>query len=276
MASLKNRDLTPEERAARLENRDLTPVWGALAEPTRREILDLLKDGPRTLGQLAEQFPVSRFAIRKHLNILEAAHLVVVRWQGRERWNFLNVIPIQTIYERWVTPYHQIWADRLFNLKQEIEGHIMTGSAVPLMVEQVELEIAIAAPPSAVWRALVDRTEAWWPRDFYTGPAKGFHIEARIGGRVFEDWGDGAGVIWYHVFGMKPEVSLDLQGAMGVPFGPAMTLLHLELAVHDSGTLLKVSDSTLGRGGGRNEKLEGWRQVFSDGLKTFVEQPAGH
>ena len=53
-APMKNRDLTPEQRAARLENRDLTPVWGALADPTRREILDLLKDGPRTLGQLAE------------------------------------------------------------------------------------------------------------------------------------------------------------------------------------------------------------------------------
>jgi DNA-binding transcriptional ArsR family regulator len=271
---MKIRDLTPE--ALGLENRDLTPVWGALADPTRREILDLLKDGPRTLGQLAGRFPVSRFAIRKHLNILEAAHLVVVRWQGRERWNFLNVIPIQTIYERWVTPYHQLWAERLSNLKQEIEGDVMTGSAVPLMLERVELEIAIAAAPSRVWRALVDRTEAWWPRDFYTGPAKGFHIEARIGGRVFEDWGDGAGVIWYHVFAMKPEVSLDLQGAMGVPFGPAMTLLHLELAAHDSGTLLKVSDSTLGRGGGRDEKLEGWRVVFSDGLKTFVEQPADH
>ena len=83
---------------------------GALADTTRREIL-AGKDGPRTLGQLAEQFPVSRFAIRKHLNIPRRA-LVVVRWQGRERWNFLNVIPIQTIYEGG-DAVPRIWADRL-------------------------------------------------------------------------------------------------------------------------------------------------------------------
>ena len=200
----------------------------------------------------------------------------MVRWQGRERWNFLNVIPIQTVYERWVTPYQRIWADRLFNLKTEIEGTRHDGIVRASDGRAGRARDRDCRAAAAVWRALVDRTEAWWPRDFYTGPAKGFHIEARIGGRVFEDWGDGAGVIWYHVFGMKPEVSLDLQGAMGVPFGPAMTLLHLELAVHDSGTLLQVSDSTLGRGGGRDEKLEGWRQVFGDGLKTFVEQPTGH
>lgn len=267
------RDLTPNAESGGIEIRDLTPVWGALADPTRRAILNLLKDGPLTLGQLADVFPVSRFAIRKHLNILESAHLVLVRWHGRERWNFLNVVPLQTVYERWVTPYQRIWAAKLTTLRDDIEGVAMTGSSMPLVLERVELEIPIAARPATVWQALVDRTTLWWPRHFYTGPATGFHIEPRIGGRVYEDWGNGAGVIWYHVFGMNPEVSLDLQGAMGVPYGPALTLLHVELAGDDDGTVLTISDSTLGRGGGRDQKIDGWRQVFSGGLKMFVEQP---
>ena len=251
---------------------DPDQVWGALSDPTRRAILDLLKAGPRTLGDLTAQFPTSRFAIRKHLNVLQAAHLVLVRWQGRERWNFLNVMPLQTVYERWVTPYQRLWAGRLSTVKKEIEGgNAMTGSSAALTLDRVELEIPIAADRAVVWRALTEETTFWWPRDFYTGPAQGFHLEARIGGKVFEDWGNGAGVIWYHVFGMNPGVSLDLQGAMGVPYGPALTLLHLELETRDGVTLLKVSDSTVGAGGGSQAKIEGWQQVFRDGLKRHVE-----
>jgi DNA-binding transcriptional ArsR family regulator len=143
-----DRDLTPGPEGD-VEIRDLTPVWGALADPTRRAILDLLQDGPKTLGQLADQFPVSRFAIRKHLNILESADLVLVRWQGLERWNFLNVVPLQTVYERWVTPCQRLWSYRLTALKDDPEGAVMTGSSsVPLTLERVELESPSPATPA--------------------------------------------------------------------------------------------------------------------------------
>jgi DNA-binding transcriptional ArsR family regulator len=85
--------------------RDLDPVWKALAEPHRRSILDRLRDGPKTTGELVRPFDLSRFAVMKHLRVLERAALVVVRRRGRERWNYLNPVPIQTIYERWITPY---------------------------------------------------------------------------------------------------------------------------------------------------------------------------
>ena len=134
-------------------------VWSALADPTRREILDLLKDGPRTSGELARHFPTSRFAIRKHLNILEAAHLVIVRWHGRERWNHLNVTPIQSVYQRWVTPYQRIWAERLSQLKSNLEGdHDMPPGPAAIQLERIELEIPIAAAPPVVWRALLEDT----------------------------------------------------------------------------------------------------------------------
>ena len=149
----------------------------------------------------------------------------------------------------------------------------MTTAAMATTVARVEMEIEISATPGEVWQALVRDTSFWWPKDFYTGPAKGFHIEPRLGGRVFEDWGDGNGVIWYTVFGVNPGVSLDLQGCMAVPYGPALTLLHLDLAPRGSGTRLALSDSTIGAAGheGTEEKTKGWQQVFGAGLKAFVE-----
>jgi DNA-binding transcriptional ArsR family regulator len=253
---------------------NLTPLWRALADPTRRRILDLLRDRPYTTGELTAQFPTSRFAVMKHLGILHAADLVVIRRHGRERWNHLNAIPLQRMYDRWVKPYHAMWADKLTQLQAHIEGDAMPAAAVASTVEQVELEIAIAAPVGRVWNALIDETTFWWPKAFYTSPnAKGFHIEPRLGGKMFEDWGDGAGVIWYDVFAINPPHSIDLKGCMAVPYGPAHTLLHLELAASGAGTILKLSDSTIGlpKDCGTS-KIDGWKQLFEDSLKSYVEQ----
>jgi len=247
-------------------------VWSALADPTRRAILDLLREKPRTLGELAGRFPSSRFAIRKHLNVLEAARLVVVHWHGRERWNHLNVIPLQQVYERWVTPYREVWAHRMVKLKKHVEGdREMRDTAKAATLTHVELEIDIEASPAKVWSSLTQETTDWWPKEFYTGPAKGFHLEARIGGRLYEDWGGGGGVIWYQVFALNPGVSLDLQGNLAVPFGPGISILHLEVAPQGHGTRLMIRDSTIGTAADHKVKEMGWREVFGDGLKRFVE-----
>ncbi|MDZ4723731.1 MAG: helix-turn-helix domain-containing protein [candidate division Zixibacteria bacterium] len=97
-------------------------IWKALADPTRRELLDLLKDGPQTTGELIEYFPVfSRCTIMKHLGILVDAKLVVVRREGRYRWNYLNAVPIQQIYERWMSPYVGTMASSMLKLKKKLE-----------------------------------------------------------------------------------------------------------------------------------------------------------
>ena len=78
-------------------------VWRALADPTRRAILDRLAERPRTTGELVETFDsLCRTAVMKHLDVLVDAELVLVRRQGRQRWNHLNPIPIQRVCERWV------------------------------------------------------------------------------------------------------------------------------------------------------------------------------
>jgi DNA-binding transcriptional ArsR family regulator len=85
---------------------DLDQIWKALADPTRRTILDLLRTGPRPTTDIVERFPdLSRFAVMKHLDVLRQAALVITREEGRRRINALNAVPIRQIYERWVSNY---------------------------------------------------------------------------------------------------------------------------------------------------------------------------
>ena len=105
-----------------LQQEDLETVWRALSNPIRRRILDMLREKPRTTGDLAERFPDhSRFAVMQHLGVLEEGGLIVVRRRGRERFNFLNPVPIQQIYDRWVSKYQQPWAAGLTALKADLE-----------------------------------------------------------------------------------------------------------------------------------------------------------
>lgn len=101
---------------------DLDDVWRALSNPVRRRILDMLADGPLTTGNVADGFPeLSRFAVMQHLKVLEEADLVVPHRSGRERHNYLNPVPVQRIYERWVSRYMRPWTDALTSLKHELE-----------------------------------------------------------------------------------------------------------------------------------------------------------
>lgn len=105
-----------------IENDD-DAVWRALADPTRRRILDQLRRGPLTTGALADQFPVSRFAVMKHLKVLVEAGLVLIERRGRERYNRLNAVPIRAIYRRWIRPFEEMPADRLLRLKEHLESN---------------------------------------------------------------------------------------------------------------------------------------------------------
>ena len=97
-------------------------VWKALADPTRRKLLDLMRDGPRTTGDLCGHFKnLSRYAVMKHLALLERAGLVTFKREGRVRWNYLNTVPIQEIYQRWVSRYAAPSAARLLDLKRKVE-----------------------------------------------------------------------------------------------------------------------------------------------------------
>ena len=100
----------------------LDPVWKALADPTRRAILDLLRDQPRTTTEIVDAFPhLTRFGVMKHLEALREAELVHTREEGRQRVNSLNVFPIRQIYERWVSPFQELWSSQLLGIKELAE-----------------------------------------------------------------------------------------------------------------------------------------------------------
>ena len=102
---------------------ELDAVWRALSNSTRRGMLDLLQGGPLTTGDVSDRFPqLSRFAVMQHLRVLVEADLVVVVREGRRRYNYLNPVPIQQIYDRWVNRYMQPWTDALTSLKDDLES----------------------------------------------------------------------------------------------------------------------------------------------------------
>src|SRR5579871_4335119 len=105
---------------------DLDPVWKALSDSTRRSILDLLRQGPRTTTEIVEAFPhLTRFGIMKHIDVLREAGLIETREEGRQRVNSLNVVPIRQIYERWVGRFEELWSSHLLRIKEIAE----TGTA---------------------------------------------------------------------------------------------------------------------------------------------------
>lgn len=98
-------------------------VFKALASSTRRRLLDLLKDQPRTTGDLCEQFvDLDRCTVMQHLRVLERSGLIIAQRKGRERWNHLDPLPIKHIYDRWISEYATTAVELLGALRGELEG----------------------------------------------------------------------------------------------------------------------------------------------------------
>jgi DNA-binding transcriptional ArsR family regulator len=102
---------------------DADKVFKALADPTRRKLLDLLyENNGQTLGQLCEQLDMARQSATQHLGLLEDAHLVSTVWRGREKLHFINPVPLHEVYERWVRKFERQRLSLLHDLKKELEG----------------------------------------------------------------------------------------------------------------------------------------------------------
>jgi len=121
-------------------------VFRALADPTRRSLLDaLFREDGQTLSALEARLPMTRFGVMKHLKVLEEARLVVTRRRGREKLHFLNPVPIRLVHDRWVSKYAEPWAATLSDLKHELEK----------TMEKV-FEIYIKTTPQRLWQAITD------------------------------------------------------------------------------------------------------------------------
>ncbi|HET9650827.1 MAG TPA: helix-turn-helix transcriptional regulator [Usitatibacter sp.] len=102
---------------------EMDAVFGALASEPRRRILDILRKEPGcNVSRVCEFFGIGRIAVMKHLDVLEAANLVVSERAGRERLLYFNPVPIHMIYDRWTTEFSAYWAGRLARLKYRVEN----------------------------------------------------------------------------------------------------------------------------------------------------------
>jgi DNA-binding transcriptional ArsR family regulator/uncharacterized protein YndB with AHSA1/START domain len=250
---------------------DTGKVWKALADPTRRAILDLLRERPRTTGELTEAFPVSRFAVMKHLRTLEDAGLVVVRRRGRERWNHLNGVPLRAAYERWMRPYADRWATTLLRLKETVEhgkGADMTDAAtIAVATLEIENETVVAASREKVFDAL-SRMGEWWPHAFRDDST--VHLEPTVGGRFWEEWPGGGGALYATVTSVERPERVQLAGPMGMA-GPVAGVISFELEERPDGTAVRLSHRAFGDidDQARAAYAEGWQEVFG-ALRTHL------
>ncbi len=106
---------------SRKKNDDL--VFKALADGRRREMLDVLRDDPKTTGAICDYFPdLDRCTVMQHLRVLENAGLIIGKKKGRYRWNYLDAAPIRTIYDRWINKYASPAVEILTQLKRDMES----------------------------------------------------------------------------------------------------------------------------------------------------------
>jgi len=233
-------------------------VFKALADPTRRELLDeLFREDGQPLRSLQGQFPMTRIAVAKHLKLLEQAGLVVTRRQGREKLHFLNPVPIRLVHDRWINKYTETWAAGLADLKHDLEHHM----------EKV-FEIYIRTTPEQLWAAITDpETRAR------------FHF----GNRIQSNWTPGSRYVI-----TNPEADGPLIEGENLVVDPPYRLVQTMLAlwgddvvgegtsrvtweiepVGDSCRLTVTHDQL--RDGANDQLYGGWPMVLS-GLKTLLE-----
>ena len=145
--------------------RSVDAVFKALADPTRRMLLDQLfeRDG-QTLTALEERLPMTRFGVMKHLRVLEEAGLVTTDRRGREKLHFLNPVPIRLVHDRWVSKYAEPWAATLSGLKERLEDESMedvrtvswTEGTAPVAGGTAVFEVYIKTTPERLWEAITD------------------------------------------------------------------------------------------------------------------------
>ncbi len=253
-------------------------IWQALADPTRRALIDRLATGPRTTTQLTAGFAMSRFGVMKHLGVLERAGLVVARRQGRYRLNCLNLAPLHAIQSRWVPRRGALLAGALERFSAHPGGHDMPDLApTPATgILDLALEWPVAASIQRAWEAFFGEPDRWWPAELRaTGPGAVMRFEARLDGQLREENPGGGGVLWYRVFGLDPMRSVDLIGHLAARYGgPAASMLHVEWAPGetDGSCLLKLTDSIVGRigPGMRQSVSSGWQSIIGEGLVAHL------
>jgi len=210
----------------------------------------------------------------KHLDVLENARLITIKRTGRERWNYVNAAPLRRIYERWMTPYQQLWAASLSKLGKLAEGTyaVPKSGSLPLSQAAIVHEVTISATPNRVFEALTKNIASWWSHVTYDVDGKpNLILEGGAGGRFYESSGSNQR-LYAVVTRYEPSLKLWMAGAMGMG-GCVFGTITFDLESEGVSTVLKMEHSVIGQVD--EETLEmyrgGWTSLLDDGLKAFVE-----
>ncbi|WP_455212338.1 SRPBCC domain-containing protein [Kaarinaea lacus] len=258
-------------------------IWKALADPARRRILDLLREQPKTTGMLCEAFTqVTRFAVMKQINILAEAGLVISKRQGRQRWNYLNAVPLQQIYERWIKPYEAQWASSLIQLATQVESDLNTVKEDVMQhsynsdVSKIRIEqtIKIAASRQKVFQALTQEVSSWWGLPYLQNDAaKDILLEPRLSGRLYEMWSDTEGAEWARVTSIKHNEHLELTGRLAM-HGAVQCVVYFNLEDKDDHTIVNFSHHAIGDIDTKTAEMfsAGWDDLLNTRLRLFIEK----
>lgn len=144
-------------------------------------------------------------------------------------------------------------------------------------VTDIRFEVVIQASPTKVWEGLTSDIGKWWPSEFYCGAGKGprkFVLDARPGGHMWEDHGNGDGLHWGTVVNVAAPARLEIQGSVSPSWGgPAIWFGVFELEASGRATKLRFAESSIGRvtEEGMREKEKGWRFLFDGVLRAYLE-----
>jgi DNA-binding transcriptional ArsR family regulator len=262
--------------AVSLTAEEAPDIWHALADPTRRQLIDRLTAGPLTTSALCEGAPMSRFGVMKHLGVLERSGLVTARRQGRLRLNYLNAAPLLALQRRWVSAT----AARLGTVAQALsdftEGVNMDPAIETVAITRVAMDWETRAPVQRLWTAIFSDIDRWWPTSYRALPGSSMSFAAEVGGGVVETGADGSRLLWYTLTSQQPMKCLDLVGHLAARYGgPATSHLHLELcpSQNEGATTIKMTDCVIGpaKAHAASTLKEGWQAIFGEGLVAHLE-----
>ncbi|MEE8518250.1 MAG: metalloregulator ArsR/SmtB family transcription factor [Dehalococcoidia bacterium] len=248
-----------------------------MADPTRRRVLDLLAEGPRTSGELADEFTISRIAVLGHLRILEEAGLVTSAKRGRQRWNYINAAPLQDIYERWIKPHQVRWAQSLTALGRLVERDDMNDSSgidSGRLAADIRMEVTYRAPVEAVFATLTTDVGRWWGHPYLNPLATGVALDNSLGGLFIEEWPDGGAVI-ARVSAVERDRRFELTGTFHM--GLVVGIAEFELEAAQSETILRFRFRAIGDPDPNVAPYaaNGWTDLLDSRLRSVLEESDG-
>lgn len=247
----------------------MEPVFRALADPSRRALLDRLyaEDG-QTLGELCLVLPaMTRFGVMRHLAVLESAELVTTRRMGRRKLHYLNPIPIRLVHDRWISKYAEPVVGTMAALKHHLEEVPMPERAPDHVYAAL-----IRTTPDALWDAIVDGTKT---ERYYYGTAFSTDGELRPGAHHAYRYADGSVAADGEILSVDPlrELKMTFQARWDpamVEEGPVTQTWQIESA-GDGVCKLTVISEGLVAGSKTADEFAGGIVYIVSGLKSYLE-----